>query len=168
MQLKFRKSEDLSVLRFRRAPDESSICWRHKGQSHPVPIRRFNNTGDERIRRWILAVVGLHDKIFKPHTGTKTSVLFIQTWNEDKKAGLLNPRVDDYPVFMATSERPGKDNSGDYVYRIGTDNAPVLDKHHHMIVEHDLEKIADEFIVWGRKLKLPFCEGADSWLSGAK
>jgi type I restriction enzyme M protein len=132
-----------------------------------LPQGRFNNSGDERIRRWIaerarvLAVVGLHGNTFKPHTGTKTSVLFIQTWNEDKKAGPLNPRVDNYPVFMATSERPGKNNSGDYVYRIGPDNAPVLDKHHHMIVEHDLGQIAEAFIRWGRKQKLAFCEGGE-------
>lgn len=130
-----------------------------------LPQGRFNNSGDERIRRWIaerariLAVVGLHGNTFKPHTGTKTSVLFIQTWNDDKKAGPLNPRVDDYPVFLATSERPGKDNSGDYIYRIGPDNAPVLDKHHHMVVEHDLNEIAEEFVKWGRKQKLVFCEG---------
>jgi type I restriction enzyme M protein len=132
-----------------------------------LPQGRFNNTGDEGVRRWlaervrILAVVGLHVNTFKPHTGTKTSVLFLQTWNDDKSLGPLNPRVDDYPVFMATSERPGKDNSGDYVYRIGPDNAPVLDAHHHMVVEHDLADIAKDFVKWGRKHGLSFCEGAD-------
>ncbi|MBE0656242.1 MAG: N-6 DNA methylase [Bryobacteraceae bacterium] len=132
-----------------------------------LPQGRFNNAGDERIRRWIaerariLAVVGLHGNTFKPHTGTKTSVLFIQTWNDDRKAGPYNPRVDEYPVFLATSEQPGKDNSGDYIYCIGQDNAPVLDKHHHMIVEHDLGAIAEEFVKWGRKQKLAFCEGGE-------
>jgi type I restriction enzyme M protein len=132
-----------------------------------LPQGRFNNSGDERIRRWIadrariLAVVGLHGNTFKPHTGTKTSVLFIQTWNDDKKAGPLNPQVHDYPVFMATSEKSGKNNGGDYVYRIGPDNAPVLDEHHHMVVEHDLDEIATEFVKWGRKQKLFFCEGGE-------
>ena len=129
-----------------------------------LPQGRFNNSGDERIRKWIaartriLAVVGLHSNTFKPHTGTKTSVLFIQTWNADKRAGPLNPQLDDYPVFLATSDRPGKDNSGDYIYRMGPDNAPVLDPHHHMIVEHDLEEIATEFGRWARKQELAFCE----------
>ena len=130
-----------------------------------LPQGRFNNSGDERIRRWIadrariLAVVGLHGNTFKPHTGTKTSVLFIQLWNDDKKAGPMNPRLDDYPVFLATSQEPGKDNSGDYVYLIGPDNAPVLDEHHHMVVQHDLHKIVAEFTKWGRKQRLAFCEG---------
>jgi type I restriction enzyme M protein len=129
-----------------------------------LPQGRFNNSGDERIRRWIadrarvLAVVGLHVNTFKPHTGTKTSVLFIQTWNDEKKAGPLNTQIDDYPVFLATSERPGKDNRGDYIYRIGADNAPVLDSHHHMVVQHDLDEIASAFVMWGRKQRLAFCE----------
>ncbi|MCG3138307.1 MAG: hypothetical protein HJJLKODD_02169 [Phycisphaerae bacterium] len=132
-----------------------------------LPQGRFNNSGDETIRRWIadrariLAVVGLHGNTFKPHTGTKTSVLFVQTWNDDEDLGPLNPKTDDYPVFLATSEKPGKDNSGDYVYRIGPDNAPLLDAHNHMVVEHDLDEIADDFIDWGRKQGLAWCEGGE-------
>lgn len=130
-----------------------------------LPQGRFNNSGDETIRKWIaerariLAVVGLHGNTFKPHTGTKTSVLFIQTWNDDKKAGPLNPRQDDYPVFLATSEKPGKDNSGDYVYVYDDKNAPALDSHNHMIVDHDLDEIAAAFVKWGKEQGLAFCEG---------
>lgn len=49
-----------------------------------LPQGRFNNTSDQFIREYIankcriLAVVGLHGNVFKPHTGTKTSVLFVQ------------------------------------------------------------------------------------------
>jgi type I restriction enzyme M protein len=56
----------------------------------------------ERAR--ILAVIGLQQNTFKPHTGMKTSLLFVQTWNEDKKSVTYNPKVDDYPVFLATIE----------------------------------------------------------------
>ena len=48
-----------------------------------LPQGRFNNTTDEKIRNFIMdkarliAVVGLDGNAFKPHTGTKTSVLFI-------------------------------------------------------------------------------------------
>ncbi len=47
-----------------------------------LPQERFNNSSDKYIREFIaqkariLAVVGLHGNVFKPHTGTKTSVLF--------------------------------------------------------------------------------------------
>jgi type I restriction enzyme M protein len=127
-----------------------------------LPQGRFNNSTDETLRRWIgdrariLAVIGLHNNTFKPHTGTKTSVLFIQTWNEDKKAGPINKKTSDYPIFMATSQHGGKDNSGEYVYRMGADNAPALDAHHHMIVEHDLNDIADAFLEFARKEHFDF------------
>lgn len=82
-----------------------------------LPQGRFNNSSDKDIREYlaehcrILAVVGLHGNVFKPHTGTKTSVLFVQKW-DDK----LCPRVDDYPIFFATMREPSKDNSGNKIY----------------------------------------------------
>jgi type I restriction enzyme M protein len=108
-------------------------------------------------------VVGLHGNVFKPHTGTKTSVLFVQKW-DDK----LCPKVDDYPIFFATMKEPSKDNSGDKIFvkrkdlpqalvpepapikGIASDvvnrwdktpqdlNDFVLDAHEHLIVKHDL------------------------------
>ena len=82
-----------------------------------LPQGRFNNSSDKQIREFIaercriLAVVGLHGNVFKPHTGTKTSVLLAQKW-DDK----LCPRVDDYPIFFATMQQPSKDNSGDKIF----------------------------------------------------
>jgi type I restriction enzyme M protein len=131
-----------------------------------LPQGRFNNSGDEAIRRWIaerariLAVVGLQQNTFKPHTGTKTSLLFVQTWNEDKKSATYNPKVENYPIFLATSQNSGKDNSGDYQYRLGPDNAPLLDDHGHMVVDHDLDQIADGFLKWAAKQELAFAGGA--------
>ena len=84
----------------------------------------------------------------------------MQTWNEDAKSPTYNPKIEKYPVFLATSLKPGKDNSGEYIYRIGADNAPLLDDHGHMVVEHDLNAIADGFIEWGRKTGIHFCKEA--------
>jgi len=89
----------------------------------------------------------------------RRTLTFIQTWNDDKKAGPLNPKTDDYAVFLATSEKPGKDNSGDYVYVYDDKNAPKLDNHNHMIVDHDLDDIAAAFAKWGKEQGLVFCEG---------
>jgi type I restriction enzyme M protein len=56
-----------------------------------LPQGLLNNTNAEYIRRFIideariLAVVGLHGNTFKPHTGTKTSVLFLQKYTEEEK-----------------------------------------------------------------------------------
>lgn len=86
-----------------------------------LPQGRFNNSSDKALREYIadrcriLAVVGLHGNVFKPHTGTKTSVLFVQKWDEE-----LCPRVDDYNIFFATMQEPSKDNSGDKIYRNAT------------------------------------------------
>lgn len=55
-----------------------------------LPQGKFNNSSLAFIREWILrkarllAVVGLHQNTFKPHTGTKTSVLFIQKYTEEE------------------------------------------------------------------------------------
>ena len=134
-----------------------------------LPQGRFNNTSDKYIREFIaqhgriLAVIGLHGNTFKPHTGTKTSVLFVQKWDEK-----ICPRVDDYPIFFAVSEKGGKDNSGNYVY-IKNDNGQFkLDKNGHLIVDHDLHNhggelsdgIAEAFIEWAKNEQLSFWRNA--------
>jgi type I restriction enzyme M protein len=87
-----------------------------------LPQGRFNNSSDKQIRQFIadrcriLAVVGLHGNVFKPHTGTKTSVLFVQKWNDDPDVGALCPKKEDYPIFFATMQEPSKDNSGEKIY----------------------------------------------------
>ena len=157
-----------------------------------LPQGRFNNSSDKSIRDFIaercriLGVVGLHGNVFKPHTGTKTSVLFVQKWDDN-----LCPKQDDYPIFFATMQEPSKDNSGDKIFvkkkdfvkkEITTNNkvsepnvdsyevAPndmeeyLLDTHGHLIVKHDLfnhdgltkDGIAETFIEFAKKEKLSF------------
>ncbi len=130
-----------------------------------LPQGRFNNSSDKYIRDFIaercriLAVVGLHGNVFKPHTGTKTSVLFVQKWHDE-----LCPKVDDYPIFFATMQSPSKDNSGDKIYVKHTDGTPILDSHGHLIVAHDLfnhdgvtqDGITEAFIEFAKKEKLSF------------
>lgn len=56
-----------------------------------LPQGLLNNKNAEYIRTFIieeariLAVVGLHGNTFKPHTGTKTSVLFLRKYTEEEK-----------------------------------------------------------------------------------
>ena len=134
-----------------------------------LPRGRFNNTSDKHIREFIaehaqiIAVVGLHQNTFKPHAGTKTSVLFVQKW-DDK----LCPKKDDYPIFFAVSENGGKDNSGDYTFVKNGNGQYRLDKNGHLIVDHDLHNydrelpngIAEAFIKFAKKEKLSF------WMEG--
>jgi len=135
-----------------------------------LPQGRFNNTSDKHIREFIaqhariLAVVGLHGNTFKPHTGTKTSVLFVQKWNDDPDEGPLCPKVADYPIFFAVSEKGGKDNSGDYVYLQNENGQHTLDENGHLIIQHDLHNhegelpdgIAEAFIEWAKSEHLSF------------
>jgi len=130
-----------------------------------LPQGRFNNSSDKQIRLFlaehcrILAVVGLHGNVFKPHTGTKTSVLFVQKWHDT-----LCPKVDDYPIFFATMQEPSKDNSGDKIYVKQADGSALLDTHEHLIVKHDLfnhdgltqDGIAEAFIEFAKKENLSF------------
>ena len=130
-----------------------------------LPQGRFNNTSDKYIRDFIaqrgriLAVVGLHGNTFKPHTGTKTSVLFLQKWDDE-----LCPKVEAYPIFFAVSDKGGKDNSGNYIYAQNSNGGYKLDKNGHQIVDHDLHShdgqlpngIAEAFIEWAKYEGLSF------------
>ena len=117
-----------------------------------LPQGVFNNTNMEYIREFlfdkarILAVVGLHGNTFKPHTGTKTSVLFLQKWNSDKNLGPLNQHQTDYSIFMAVSKKSGKDNSGDYIYKKSSDGSYVHDTKGRRVLDHDLDEIAEEYL----------------------
>lgn len=134
-----------------------------------LPQGRFNNSSDKYIRDFIaercriLAVVGLHGNVFKPHTGTKTSVLFVQKW-DDK----LCPRRDDYKIFFATMQKPSKDNSGEKIYVANKDGSPLRDKHNHLIVDHDLfnhegltaDGIAEAFKLFAMQENLSFFDSS--------
>ena len=119
-----------------------------------LPQGVLNNTNMENVREYlfdkvrILGVVGLHGNTFRPHTGTKTSVLFLQKW-PDKP-------VKDYPIFMAVSKRGGKDNSGDYVYKKDASGNYVHDTKGRKVLDHDLDEIADGFSKFAKEQKISF------------
>ena len=130
-----------------------------------LPQGRFNNSSDKYLREYIaercriLAVVGLHGNTFKPHTGTKTSVLFVQKWDDQ-----LCPKKEDYNIFFATQQLPGKDNSGDKIYVKNEDGTNALDRHGHLVVKQDLynhdgitgDGIAEAFAEFAKKEGLSF------------
>ena len=134
-----------------------------------LPQGRFNNASDSRLRDFIaercriLAVVGLDPNTFKPHTGTKTSVLFIQKWNDDATVGPLGFRVADYNIFFATQRKASKDSSGDKIIA-SRDGKFLRDSHGHWIVQHDLfnhedlteDGIAEAFMEFAKKENLSF------------
>lgn len=136
-----------------------------------LPQGRFNNSSDKYIREFIaerariLAVVGLHSNVFKPHTGTKTSVLFLQKYGGvDENGKELCPKCDDYNIFFATMSEPSKDNSGEKIYLKDSKGEFVLDSHGHKIIKHDLfnhdgltgDGIAEAFIDFAKLENLSF------------
>ena len=123
-----------------------------------MPQGRLNNITDGKLRSFIhdnarlLASVSLGVNTFKPHTNTKTSVLFLQKWNDDPDAApkLRCPRVDDYPVFFAVSQQAGKDSRGEYVYLTDEHGDRLEDMYAHPIVDHDLFNLREEL---GRQMR---------------
>lgn len=265
-----------------------------------LPQGRLNNTNDLPIRNYlfgkarILAVVGLHGNTFKPHTGTKTSVVFLQKYTNDEltkirtiqnrhavewdnhlislkvlnnKSGIteddfpplllsffqaefeepeitengeeknledqveiesedelterieiLQKRLDemptrakgktalkralektkfkkasrslkgqldyfihdikmlnsyqelwlsdraveelDYPIFFAVSGKSGKGNNGDLIFKKDSNAELILDEHGHLVVDHDLNEIAEAFDVFAKE------QAFDFWVKG--
>lgn len=122
-----------------------------------LPQGKLNNINTEFVRQWlidkarILAIVGLHGNTFKPHTGTKTSVLFLQKWGSE-----AGKPLDDYPIFMAVSRKSGKDNSGEYIYKKDDRGNYLLDKKGRRILDHDLYEIAEMFVDFAKKQEFSF------------
>jgi len=128
-----------------------------------LPQGVYNNTGMEWLRLWffekarILAVVGLEGNTFKlpapaKGTGTKTSVLFLQKWEENEDP------LDDYPIFMAVSKKSGKDNSGEYIFlnekgqRIKSEGG-IFETSGKLKLNDDLDEISEAFIKFAKKEK---------------
>lgn len=122
-----------------------------------LPQGKFNNSNEEYIRKFmmkkgrILAVVGLDPNTFKPHAGTKTSVLFIQKWDD-----MMCPKVENYPIFFATSLKTGKDSSGRYIFTKDQNGEIQLDEHGHPLIDHDLDNISNAFLKFSKKENFSF------------
>ena len=112
-----------------------------------LPQGRFNNASDKMLREYvakecrILGIIGLHENSFKPYTGTKTSILMVQKWDDE-----LCPKVEDYPIFFATNTKPVKNNSGFYVGLNTTETLAMT----------DLPQIAEAFLEFAKKENFSF------------
>lgn len=121
-----------------------------------LPQGNLNNTNAEYIRKWVmnkarvLAVVGLHVNTFKPFTGTKTSVLFLQKWHNGEEP------LEDYPIFMAVNGKPVKDNTGSYIFKKNPDGSYIIGEHDKRIIDHDLDEIAEGFIKFAKNQRFDF------------
>lgn len=103
-----------------------------------LPQGLMNNINDAYVRDFIdqhariLAIVGLHENTFRPFTSAKTSVVFLEKWQSEEE------RLEEYPLFMDVSRRPGKTSTG----------VPVWDADGKL--DTDVLEIADAFREWAR------------------
>lgn len=115
-----------------------------------LPQGIFNNSDEKYVRKYItskariLAIVGLHGNSFKPHTGTKTSLLFLKKYAEEDV-------IKDYPIFFATSKLTFKNNSGEYIFLKDKEGNVVLDENKNPVYQSDLTMIAEAFEGWAAK-----------------
>jgi type I restriction enzyme M protein len=105
-----------------------------------LPQGLMNNVNDGYVRDFvdryarILAVVGLHENTFLPFTKAKTSVMFLEKWQDPAD------RPDDYEIFFDVSRRPGKNGYGQPIWR---PDGSGLDT--------DVMDIAADFRVWAEE-----------------
>ena len=107
-----------------------------------LPQGVLNNKNMASVRKYLLsntqvfAIISLDRNIFRPYTDTKTSIVFFRRW----QAG--DDRTIDYSVFMAVTEKSGKDHLGRPIYiknsKISNGNSLELD--------HDLNDILIEYL----------------------
>ncbi len=112
-----------------------------------IVLPRQNLSGAQQtvveIRKWLLrkakllGVIDLPRESFQPHTGTKTSLLFIQ-----KVANVQ----EDYPVFMAVSDAVGHDRRGNPIYERDEQGNNIIDSETDSpIVYNDLPNILEQW-----------------------
>lgn len=137
------KDEDLLL---RQAPEilfmERCLDWLRPGGRLAIVMPKgfLDNISYEPYRQWLLnryklnAVITLHKNTFQPDTGVRTCILFFYKPTEEEKI------EDDYPIFMAQSQRIGQDSKGNTVY--------ILDGNGHStgIVNQDLDEIAEAYL----------------------
>lgn len=85
----------------------------------------------------LLAVINCHPNTFAPFNGTKASVLVVE---KKKNAGIQ--RDEDYPVFMAISQRVGQDSQGRETFKTD-ENGEYLMVGGQRVLDHDLGQIAE-------------------------
>ncbi|MCI8464607.1 MAG: N-6 DNA methylase [Lachnospiraceae bacterium] len=105
-----------------------------------LPKQNLSGAQEESVefRKWLLkkvqitAIVDLPREAFQPHTGTKTSLVFL------KKVQNI---PENYPIFMAVSEAVGHDRRGNPLYKKDVSGMDLLDNNDNAVIWNDLPEI---------------------------
>ena len=105
-----------------------------------LPQGRFNNSSDKYIREFYCGALPHPCRrwltwqcVQTPHRNQDLRSICSEMDDE------LCQKKEDYPIFFATMQKPSKDNSGEKIYvKDPITGENVLDRHGHLIVDHDL------------------------------
>lgn len=129
---------------------EINLATRDKKKELTKKLRAFQKSLAE--KEYVLGLKTVSGRLNILLNSEKDLEEFHKFWLLSKSAKELS-----YPIFMATSQKSGKDNSGEYVYKKGENGELMLDEHGHLIVDHDLDFIAEKFVEFARKQGFDFC-----------
>lgn len=109
-----------------------------------LPKQNLSGAQEESVefRKWLLkqvqitAIVDLPREAFQPHTGTKTSLVFLK-----KVRNIPN----DYPIFMAVSEAVGHDRRGNPLYRKDASGMNLTNENGDAVIWNDLPEIFEQW-----------------------
>lgn len=111
-----------------------------------IVLPRQNLSGAEtssvEFRKWLMkqvqitAIIDLPREAFQPHTGTKTSLIFL------KKVKRI---PDSYPIFMAVSEAVGHDRRGNPLYKKDANGLNVKDENDNLVIWNDLPAVLEQW-----------------------
>lgn len=109
-----------------------------------LPKQNLSGAQDESVefRKWLLskvqitAIVDLPREAFQPHTGTKTSLVFLKK---------VNKIPEDYSIFMAVSEAVGHDRRGNPLYKKDASGMNLLDENGKEVIWNDLPQIYEQW-----------------------
>ena len=95
----------------------------------------------------------LGGQIFLVLNDEETAEQFKKFWLDSKVI-----KETDYPIFFAMNQKPLKNNKGEYRYKRGFNEEPLLDKYGHSIIDHDLGEIAEAFVKFAKEQNFNFWE----------
>lgn len=109
-----------------------------------LPKQNLSGAKEESVefRKWLLkrvqitAIIDLPREAFQPHTGTKTSLVFL------KKVKQI---PEDYPIFMAVSEAVGHDRRGLPLYKKDESGRDLINGNNEKIIWNDLPDILAKY-----------------------
>lgn len=92
----------------------------------------------------LLGVINCHPNTFAPFNGTKAGIIIVE-----KKQAPGFQHNEDYPVFMAVSQKVGQDSQGREILKTDANGEMVL-VDGQPVVDHDLAQIAEAWRRFGR------------------